>query len=315
MIRLGLCCIFRDQPIKFRNTRAAVLSRIGRAEGLEKLNRLCLDNAEALLASLRFCAGNGIGCFRINSQILPLRTHPRFGYAMSDLPDGPEVIRRFEECGAFAREQGLRTCFHPDQFVVLNSPRREVVEASIHELEYQAEVAEWVGADVLNIHAGGSYGDKVAALSSFAHNLDGLSARVRSRLTVENDDTTYTPRDLWPLCESAGIPLVYDVHHHRCLPDGLGVEEATRLAVATWDREPMFHISSPIAGWDGPKPLRHHDFIDPADFPESWTSLDLTVEVEAKAKELAVLKLEEALDGRLIPGVRGRASRGRTRGR
>ena len=310
MIRLGLCCIFREQPIKFRTTTATALSRRDRADGLVKLSELCLSNADALLDSLRFCAGNGIGCFRINSQILPLKTHPTLGYAISELPDGSEIIRRFEGCGAFARESGLRTCFHPDQFVVLNSPRPEVVESSIRELEYQAEVAEWIGADVINIHAGGTYGDKVWALASFARNLGRLSGRARARLTMENDDTSYTPLDLIPLCESTGLPLVYDVHHHRCLPDGLDVDEATRLAIGTWDREPMFHLSSPIDGWRGPRPQRHHDFIDPADFPETWKSLDLTVEVEAKAKELAVLKLRESLDGWVTPEAHGRGSRG-----
>ena len=110
-------------------------------------------------------------------------------------------------------------------------------------------------------------------------------------MTVENDDKTYTPADLLPVCESEGIPLVYDVHHHRCNPDGLSVEQATRKALATWNREPMFHISSPIQGWKGPKPERHHDFIDVDDFPACWQKKKITVEVEAKAKEVAVLKL------------------------
>ncbi len=85
--------------------------------------------------------------------------------------------------------------FHPDQFVVLNSLREDVVEASIQELEYQAEVAEWVGADVINIHGGGAFGDKVAALDRFARQLDRLSPRVDPRLTVENDDGIFTPTD------------------------------------------------------------------------------------------------------------------------
>jgi UV DNA damage endonuclease len=53
----------------------------------------------------------------------------------------------------------------------------------------------------------------------------------------------------------------------------------------------MFHLSSPIDGWDGPKPERHHDFIDMNDFPECWRRKKITVEVEAKAKEVAVEKL------------------------
>jgi UV DNA damage endonuclease len=96
---------------------------------------------------------------------------------------------------------------------------------------------------------------------------------------------------LLPICKATGIPLVYDVHHHRCNPDGLSVEQATKRALATWNREPMFHISSPIEGWEGAKPERHHDFIDVADFPNCWRRKKITVEVEAKAKEVAVEKL------------------------
>eukprot|EP00475_Leptophrys_vorax_P036426 TRINITY_DN61547_c0_g2_i1.p1 TRINITY_DN61547_c0_g2~~TRINITY_DN61547_c0_g2_i1.p1 ORF type:complete len:136 (+),score=12.02 TRINITY_DN61547_c0_g2_i1:317-724(+) len=125
-----------------------------RPDALAKLSRLCMLNAEALLAALHYCADHGIGCFRVNSQILPLKTHPTCGYEVDELLDSSEIIRRFEACGRFAKKYKLRTCFHPDQFVVLNSQKPEVVESSIRELEYQAEVAEWIGADVINIHRG-----------------------------------------------------------------------------------------------------------------------------------------------------------------
>ena len=295
LIRLGLCCIFLEQPIKFRNTTVTAIGKMDRAAALAKLSGLCMTNSEALQAALQFCADNGIGCFRINSQILPIKTHGECGYDVSDLPDGDEIVQRFRACGEFARDHDIRTSFHPDQFVVLNSPRPDVVERSIAELEYQSEIAEWVGADVVNIHGGGGYGDKPNALARFARNLSRLSDRARSRLTVENDDTTYTPSDLLPLCQAEGIPLVYDVHHHRCNNDELSIDEATEQAIATWDREPMFHISSPIEGWKGPKPRRHHDFIDVRDFPQCWNGLTLTVEVEAKSKEVAVLKLMKQL--------------------
>ncbi len=296
MIRLGLCCMFRDQPIKFVTTTATAIGKMKRPDALQKLSRLCLTNGDALLAALTFCADNGIGCFRINSQILPIKTHPVCGYKVGDLPDGDEIVRRFQACGAFATKHKLRTCFHPDQFVVLNSQRPDVVAKSLQELEYQAEVAEWVGADVINIHGGGAFGDKLQALADFARNLDRLSVNVRSRLTVENDDKIFTPSDLLPICKSNGIPLVYDVHHHRCKPDGLSIEQATKKAMATWNREPMFHISSPLAGWDGPQPERHHDFIDIHDFPACWREKKITVEIEAKAKELAVIQLAAELE-------------------
>ena len=295
MIRLGLCCIFREAPIKFRTTTAAAIKRLSRNDGQRKLADVCAANAEALMAALQFCSANGIGCFRVNSQILPLKTHPEVGYDLKRLPDGQQIIQRFRECGEHAKAAGLRTTFHPDQFVVLNSARPDVVEQSIQEVEYQAEVAQWIGADVINIHCGGAYGDKQKALRTLAKNLARLSRSAHRLLTVENDDKIYTPADLLPFCRQHGIPFVYDVHHHRCMPDGMTVEEATQKALTTWDREPLFHISSPKEGWKGPKPHRHHDYIDIRDFPVLWHRLDVTVEVEAKAKELAVEKLAKAL--------------------
>ena len=296
MPRLGLCCAFVEQPIAFRTATAAAVSRLSRAGALDKLAEIAAHNAAMLDASLRFCDASGIGCFRIGSSVLPLRTHPKVGYLPHLLPNGREIIRAFRDCGAYATDRGLRVTFHPDQFVVLNSPDPDVVESSVAELDHLAEVAGWTAADVLIVHGGGGYGDKAAALDRFAATAATLSHEVRSRLAVENDERTYTPAELLPLCERTGLPFVYDVHHHRCLPDGLTVDAATAAAVATWSgREPLFHISSPIEGWTGRQPSRHHDYIDPADFPSAWRDLPVTVEVEAKAKELAVLKLKADL--------------------
>jgi UV DNA damage endonuclease len=294
-VRLGLCCQFIEQPIRFRTTTAASLMRLSAAERRLKLSRICLSNTESLSAALRFCVEHGIGCFRINSQILPVKTHPIVGYTLNQLPAGKAIITAFRSCRTYVEQQNLRVVFHPDQFVVLNSPREDVVKMSIKELEYQAEVAEWVGADVINVHGGGAYNDKTSALQRLARNLDLLSDATRSRLTIENDDHLYTPKDLLPLCRATGLPLVYDVHHHRCLQDGWRIEQATELALATWRREPLFHLSSPLGGWDGPKPQRHHDYVNVSDFPDCWRELRITVEVEAKAKELAVLRLRDEL--------------------
>ncbi len=265
--------------------------RLAKKDRLNRLASLCLTNAEALLASLQFCAAHGIGAFRVNSQILPVKTHPEAGYRVEELPGGAEIIARFQACGAFAHAQGLRLSFHPDQFVVLNSPNAKTLLHSLAELSYQAEVSAWIGADTINVHGGGAYGDKASALQTLRASILRLPDFIRTRLTLENDDKVYTPSDLLPVCGDTGVPLVYDVHHHRCLPDGLTIAEATAAARKTWKREPLFHISSPIEGWDGPKPERHHDYIALSDFPADWRGFPLTVEVEAKAKELAVLTL------------------------
>jgi UV DNA damage endonuclease len=276
------------------STAKALLAK-PRSEALAKLSGLCLDNAEALRQAIAYCAAHGIGSFRINSQILPVKTHPEAGYGVDELPDGNAIRDAFRAAGEQARERDVRLTFHPDQFVLLNSPRPDVIAGAIQDLLYQTEVAEWIGADVINIHAGGVYGDKRVALARLVETVRQLPAAVRQRLTLENDDRSYTPSDLLPVCHETGLPLVYDVHHHRCLPDGLSPAEATQAALATWNREPLFHLSSPRNGWDGGDPKPHHDFISSADIPDCWQDLDLTVEIEAKGKETAIHALRNTL--------------------
>jgi UV DNA damage endonuclease len=299
MIRFGLCCIFRKEPIKFRRTTAKYLQAFSRNQQLKYLAEICRHNAQALHNALKYCRDHDIKDFRINSQILPLKTHPEIGYHIEDLPFHHQIIQTFKDCGRFCQKHDIRTTFHPDQFILLSSPKSEVVLRSVADLIYQAEVAQWVNADVINIHGGGAYGDKRTSLNRLRKRIEKLPEAVRSRLTLENDDRVYTPIDLLPVCRDMGIPLVYDVHHHRCLPDGRSVEATTELALGTWNREPLFHLSSPKHGWESGNPRNHHDYIDADDFPSCWTNLDITVEVEAKAKELAVLKLMQDL----IPNI------------
>jgi UV DNA damage endonuclease len=305
MIRLGLCCIFREQPIAFRRTTAAALKNLSKRGRQDRLAGLCRHNALSLADALAYCARSGIGDFRINSQLLPLYTHPAYGYRLAELPGGAEIGRLLAGCGAFARKHRMRTTFHPDQFVLLNSPSREITDRSVEELAYQAELADLVGADVLNIHGGGAYGEPAAALDRLCRRIERLPDAIRRRLTLENDDRVFAPADLLPVSRATGVPLAYDVHHHRVLPDGLSVEEATRAALSTWRREPLFHVSSPIGGWKGKDTNRHHDFVSLSDVPSCWRTLGrtITVEVEAKAKEVAVLRLKRALERRGV-GIR-----------
>lgn len=316
MIRWGLCCQFVDADIKFRSATHRYVSGLPPDARREYLAQIAWDNAEALMQAVERCHALGIGAFRINSQILPLATHPVSGYTLGDLDAQVGLLEdAFAHVRPRARELGIRLSFHPDQFVVLNSERDSVRAASVRELDYQAVVAELVGADQLTLHVGGAAGGKEAAVERLARGLDGLSDRARARLAFENDDRLFAPADLLPLCASAGVAFVYDSHHHRCNPDGLTVEEASLRAVATWAGrdpalgvaacEPYFHVSSPRDGWDAQNPRPHADTVDPADVPRLWARLDCTVDVEAKAKERAVLALRAAV----APGT-GLAPRG-----
>jgi len=293
-MRFGLCCLFKNEPVSFRTTTAKALLPFHRDQQLSKLSAICFHNTANLFLALETVQRLGIGSFRIMSPLFPRMTHPEVGYLLDELPQGEILCRHLEEIRKYALQHDIRLSFHPDQFVVLSSPHPHVVENSIRELAYQGWLAEKVGADVINIHAGGVYGDKGLALRRLSAVIPDLPESVKSRLTLENDDVSYTPGDLLPLCDRLSIPLVYDVHHHRCNQDGLSVEEATLLAASSWQRvgrEQFCHLSSPRAGWEEGDPKPHADYIDPPDFPECWLGREMTVDLEAKAKELAVVRL------------------------
>ena len=297
-MRFGLCCLFKEENISFRTTTCKALSALPRREQLVKLSALCRSNAENLRLAVETVHRLGIGAFRIMSPLFPRMTHADVGYTLSQLPHGDAIRELLGATRAFAKQHGIRLSLHPDQFVVLSSPHPTVVSNSLKELEYQGQLAEAVGADVITLHAGGVYGDKKAALQRFCRVYIDLPKTVKSRLTLENDDVSYTVSDLLPVCERLSFPLVYDVHHHRCNPDGLSVEEATRLTGETWQgtgREHSCHLSSPRAGWGGGDPKPHADFIDPADVPPCWLERTMTVDIEAKARELAVIRLSDQL--------------------
>lgn len=292
MIRFGLCCLFKKAEIKFRTARVSYVKKLD--DPLAYFDEIIWNNVCSLKKAIQYCIQHGIGCFRVTSRFFPLYTHPEQGYVLQDLVSYDKILAGFAECRALAQKNDLRLTLHPDQFVVLNSPREEVVNSAIRELEYHNILADYIGADVINIHLGGAYDDKSKSLQRFITNYLKLSSSVQQKLTIENDDKIYSPSDALIVAQKLTIPFVYDVHHHRCLPDELSEETAIQEALKTWQREPLFHLSSPLSSR---QQRSHADYIDVADFPSCWKKIKetITVEIEAKAKELAVEQLMQQL--------------------
>ncbi len=298
MIQWGLCCMLWREPIKFHTATCRNLSRLHREEQLQKLSSIILHNLNSLQATLEFCVKNEIMAFRISSDLLPLATHPQLGYNWEKIPEATEIAAKFMEIKNFSRIRNMRLSLHPDQFVVPSSPRKSIAAASLMELLHQSQVAQCCGANEVNLHLGGVYGDKNKAIKEFARCFVDWPETVQKLLTLENDDVSYTVRDLANLCCTLSVPLVYDVHHHRCNPDGLSEFEASQISAATWlprGAWPHFHISSPRNGWSGGNPRPHGDLIVEQDFPECWRDINFALDVEAKHKEVAIMQLRNQL--------------------
>lgn len=293
-IRWGLCCLFTDASPRFRQATATYVLRLSADDRRQYLADVVGANAIALLHAIERCAELGIGAFRISSQFVPLATHPTVGFEVEDLPNAAAILRCYEAARDLARLHDIRLSFHPDQFVVLGSARPDVVESSVLEMNHHGRIAALVGADTICLHGGGLVGGADAAGARLLDGIARLSGEARSRLALENDDRVWSPAALLPLCERAGVPFIYDVHHHRCLADGASVAEVTAASLATWaraGREPYFHLSSPRDGWAARDGRPHADYIDPRDVPAEWQGLAVTVDLEAKAKERALRQL------------------------
>lgn len=66
---------------------------------------------------------------------------------------------------------------------------------------------------VINIHIGGAYGNKDTATAQFHQNIKQLPQEIKERMTLENDDKTYTTEETLQVCEQEDVPFVFDFHH------------------------------------------------------------------------------------------------------
>src|SRR4051795_2191543 len=268
-----------------------------------------LDRLEAVLGSLE---ENAIGFYRMATALAPYASHP-------DLPqfrDQPrECAERLARAGARAKTAGTRLSTHPGQYTVLNSTDARVAALAVDELEVQAEVLDGMGLGpeaVVVLHVGGAAGGVDAACDRFVRGVDKLSDAARDRLVVENADRAFGLADVLPLAERIDRPVVWDVLHHHCHdPAGIPDAEALALAAATWPPgvTPKVHFSSPRTAVEQRKgrttlpPLRAHaDLVDPIAFEhflrDTVAGHDVDVMLEAKAKDLALLRLREQLAAR-----------------
>jgi UV DNA damage endonuclease len=272
---------------------------------------------ERLAAIFDYLEKIDVRMYRMTSDLVPYGTHP----------DLPQFHGQLDECaeelaalGRRARDADLRLSSHPGQYVVLNSEKPEVRAATVRDLELQAALLDAMGLGteaVVILHVGGAAGGKEAAIDRFLHGFEALGERAKARLVIENDDRSFGLRDVLALSERTGLRVVWDVLHHRCYdPDGIPLDEALPLALATWPEGvvPKIHYSSPRTAVEERRkkvgrrverqivlpPLRAHaDLIDPIGFEAFLcgpaAGRDFDVMLEAKAKDLALLRLREQL--------------------
>lgn len=273
---------------------------------LEKVRRTAGNNLENCLRLLKHCAANHVKVYRFSSKIIPLATHPR----LRDWDYTGELREQFAELGRFVREYEMRVTFHPDHYTLINTPREDVFAASIADLAHHSRIFNAMGLGAgakLIIHVGGGYDDKEEALERFLENWGRVPSGIAKRITLENDDKTFTASETLYLCEKLQLPMVFDLHHHRCNhEDGSTLGHLSPRFLKTWEGTglpPKLHLSSPKCESD---PRSHHEYINPDDVYPDLMALrefdtDLDAMVEAKQKDKALFRLVRELAK--MPGV------------
>jgi len=293
MMNLGYACINMTIGKKVTTNRSMV-KRTFQAKGLDYVSELALLNAKDIIRILEWNRLNEIKFFRLSSAIVPWGDN----IDLTQLKDYKEIKRELKKAGDFAKFHNIRITSHPGPFVVLTSPKENVVEAAIRDLELHGKIFDMMGLsktpyNKINIHCNGVYGDKISAMDRFCKNFKRLSKSVQSRLTVENDDkaSMYSVCDLMYIHERIKIPIVFDYHHYQFCKGVLTEDEALELAVSTWPRgiTPVVHYSESKALHENDskvKPQAHSDYIK--ELPNTY-GINVDIMVEAKAKELAIL--------------------------
>ena len=331
--RIGFACKWIDLPDQVNGisakddakkyntgtTTVSWLNRQSRDVAEQRLWDLMVQNIEStrLLVERVSELDPHLRMVRLSSDILPCYTHSDYsGYWMD-----PSVVsyaaKAFARIGAHARLHGVRLSFHPGQFTVLASSNPGIVERSIEEFEYHANMAEWMGygqtfQDLkINVHIAGREGP-AGIRSAYGR----LSPVARSCLTIENEENAWGLNDCLTISDI--VPIVLDIHHHfiregeyiqpgddrvrRVIDSWRGVRPTMHYSVSREDilvgHDPSVapaHAALLVEGYKKQKLRAHSDFYwNCATNEWALTFLDdFDIMAESKGKNLASRALYE----------------------
>ncbi|MDP5274987.1 UV DNA damage repair endonuclease UvsE [Chengkuizengella axinellae] len=266
-----------------------------REAAIRKLERIAEENLQNTLRLLYHNRAHDISLYRFSSKLIPLIGHEM----LKGWDPFPFLNEKFKEVGDYVKLHKMRVSFHPDHFTVLSTPRAEVLKNSILDLQKHLSMLEAMGLDErakYNIHIGGSYANKPKSIERFIKNFKGLEENVKRRITLENDDKTFTAKETLETCEQLSVPMVLDIHHHWVNNDGEEAVELWPRVKNTWSEQdipPKIHVSSPKSEKD---PRGHSDYVDPQFLlgflrPIANKTGQIDVMIEAKKKDDALFQL------------------------
>jgi len=303
-IELGLCCINTQlRKHKIFCSRTCIRKNFT----VEKAKELALQNVRDISKLIEWNEANNIKCLRLSSDMFPHFTDPETEPYTLDFAKA-----ELKKAGKLANKYGHRIVMHPSQFCQVGTPTKSVFDKTIQDLKMHADILDYMSIDsegVIIVHGGGVFGDKDKTINRWIQQFKLLPQNVRNRLVVEHCEYCYSPDDVLKISQGCKdqngqvLPVVFDTHHYSCYQQLHPKEQITTInellhqIVKTWGkRTPLFHISQQGSGRIG----HHSDYITEIpkyllDFLSEYKSdnkhFKINLEVEAKMKELAIMKL------------------------
>ena len=226
--RIGFCCKWLNDPSECGGMKVNAVDRElnGRSTTMRWLRE---HPAEAEQRQWDIMNHNSSAAVKLIERVATLPANRRMVRLGSEMLQGytekdwqawwqrqeiqDHLARIFAPIGETARRLDVRLSFHPGQFCVLASESDSIVERSIQEFEYHADMVRWMGYGKsfqdfkINVHISGRRGPNGIRAA-----YKRLSVEARNCITIENDEMCWGIDSSIELVEDCA--LVLDIHHH-----------------------------------------------------------------------------------------------------
>lgn len=291
-IRLGYVAISKSLD-NVTSSHALNYTNYEKNKDINKIYDIIYKNLTDLNKILTYNIKNSIHFYRLTSHLIPLADHKDVNFDYKN-----KFSSEFIQLSKLINNNHMRIDLHPNQFAVLNSIKKEVVENTFRILKYQYDLLELlkIKNKVIILHIGSNTFGKKKSIARFIKNFSLLPNNIKKCIAIENDDKVFNILDTLEISKKLNIPMVLDYHHHICNHDNINIKEYYQEIFNTWKEiNPKIHFSSPKSKLK--KDMRsHHDYINVDDFITfiediKHLNYNIDVMIEAKEKDEAMFRL------------------------
>lgn len=287
-IRLGYACISKIiDTTSSKTTTLTYYNKLDNNTKITKINKIILENLYNLEQIIKYNIKNNIHFFRMTTNLIPL-----IDIHNIDLNNYKD---KFIYIGKLINNNNMRVDVHQNEYCVLNSINKDVVNKSIKMLYNLKKVMDMFKINYnIILHIGSKNSGINKSINRFIETFNKLDKDLQNKIILENDDKSYNVYQTLKLCEKINIPMCLDIHHHYC-------NKCTKDISFYMDRifntfkscNIKMHYSSPKSKKEK---RSHNDFINSNEFISFINFLkkynkDIDIMLEAKEKDLALVKL------------------------